>query len=84
MVRMQIQFTDEQAQALKRAAAERKVSVAALAREAVDRLLIETGDTTSDEARAAALAIMGKFESDRSDVARNHDRYLAEIYGQRG
>lgn len=84
MIRMQIQFTDEQAQALKRAAAERKVSVAALAREAVDRLLVENGDTTSDEARAAALAIMGKFESDRSDVARNHDRYLAEIYGQRG
>ena len=79
MIRMQIQFTDEQAQALKRAAAERKVSVAALAREAVDRLLVENGDTTSDEARAAALAIMGKFESDRSDVARNHDRYLAEI-----
>jgi hypothetical protein len=84
MVRMQIQFTEEQARALKRAAAERKVSVAALAREAVDRLLIENGDTTSDEARAAALAIMGKFEGDRSDVARNHDRYLAEIYGQRG
>ena len=84
MIRMQIQFTDEQAQALKRAAAERKVSVAALAREAVERLLVENGDTTSDEARAAALAIMGKFESDRSDVARNHDRYLAEIYGQRG
>ena len=84
MIRMQIQFTDEQAQALKRAAAERNVSVAALAREAVDRLLVENGDTTSDEARAAALAIMGKFESDRSDVARNHDRYLAEIYGQRG
>ena len=84
MVRMQIQFTEEQARALKRAAAERQVSVAALAREAVDRLLVENGDTTSEEARAAALAIMGKFESDRSDVARNHDRYLAEIYGQRG
>jgi hypothetical protein len=81
---MQIQFTDEQARALKRAAAERHVSVAALAREAVDRLLVENGDSTSEEARAAALAIMGKFESDRSDVARNHDRYLAEIYGRRG
>lgn len=84
MVRMQIQFTDEQAQALKRVAAEREVSVAALAREAVDRLLIESGVTSTDEGRAAALAIMGKFQSDRTDVARNHDLYLADAYGQRG
>lgn len=84
MVRMQIQFTEEQAQALKRVAAEREISIAALAREAVDRLLIESGVTSTDEGRAAALAIMGKFRSDRTDVARNHDRYLADAYGQRG
>lgn len=81
---MQIQFTEEQAQALRRAAAEREVSIAALAREAVDRLLIEAGATGTDEGRAAALAIMGKFRSDRPDVARNHDRYLADAYGHRG
>lgn len=81
MVRMQIQFTEAQAQALKRAAADRGISVAALAREAVDRLLIESGDSTSRQARERALAIMGRFRSDRTDVAENHDRYVAEAYG---
>jgi hypothetical protein len=84
MVRMQIQFTEEQAEALKRVAAQREMSIAALTREAVDRLLVENGDATSEAGRAAALAIMGSFESDRSDVARNHDRYLADAFGQRG
>ncbi|KAB2853814.1 MAG: CopG family transcriptional regulator, partial [Bauldia sp.] len=51
---MQIQFTEAQAQALKRAAADRGISVAALAREAVDRLLIESGDSTSRQARERA------------------------------
>ncbi len=84
MVRMQIQFTDAQAQALKRAASERHVSMSALAREAVDRLLVENGDSTSAESRARIMDIMGKFRSDRTDVAANHDRYLAEIYADRG
>lgn len=81
---MQIQFTEEQARELKRVAAEREISVAAIAREAVERLLIENGDSTSAEGRAKALEIMGKFRSGRSDVAENHDHYLDEIYGDRG
>ena len=84
MVRIQIQFTDAQARELKRVAAERHVSVAALAREAVERMFIENGDTTSDEATARALSIMGKFHSVRTDVAKNHDSYLEEIYADRG
>ena len=81
---MQIQFTDEQARTLKRVAAEREISIAAITREAVDRLLIENGDATSSESRARILEMMGKFRSDRTDVAENHDRYLEEAYGDRG
>ena len=84
MVRMQIQFTEEQARALKRVAAERHLSIAALTREAVERLLVENGDSTSAESRAKVMAIMGKFRSGRSDIASNHDDYLADVYAEHG
>lgn len=85
MVRMQIQFTEEQAQALKRVAAEREVSIAAVTREAVERLLVENGDTSSVESRMKVLEIMdGRFRGDGTDVAENHDHYLAEAYADRG
>jgi hypothetical protein len=79
VVRTQIQLTDAQAQALKRVARERDVSMAQLVREAVDRVLDE------DERQVKwrrALAVVGKYRDreGRTDVARNHDRYLAEIY----
>jgi len=81
---MQIQFTEAQARALKRVAAEREVSIAALTREAVERLLVENGDATSTEGRAQIIEMMGRFRSDRTDVAENHDRYLEEIYSDLG
>ena len=31
-----------------------------------------------------ALAALGRFRSGRGDVARDHDRHLAEAYAQRG
>jgi hypothetical protein len=85
MVRMQIQFSEEQARELKRLAAEREVSVAALTREAVDRWFTEEGVIPPDERARRALEALGKFSSDGDgDIARNHDRYLAEIYGTTG
>lgn len=81
---MQIQFSEAQARALKRVAAQRGVSIAALTREAVDRLLIENGDVTSADSRTRILEMMGRFRSDRTDVAAEHDRYLEEIYADRG
>ena len=84
MVRMQIQFTEEQARHLKRLAAARQVSVAAVTREAVERLLVEGGDPGSVDGRAQALGVMGRFNSGRSDISADHDRYLDEIYADRG
>lgn len=85
MVRMQIQFTEEQARELRRGAAQRGVSVAALTREAVDRLLIESGDVPTAKSTARILEMMRSgIPSEGTDVAVNHDRYLEEIYADRG
>ncbi len=73
-MRTQVQLTEEQADRLKRLATERGMSLAALVREAVDRTLTE-GDW--QEKRRRALAVVGKYSSGRSDIAVNHDKYLA-------
>ncbi len=35
----------------------------------------------SDEKKNAALAAIGRFSSGHGDISENHDRYLAEVYG---
>jgi class 3 adenylate cyclase len=77
MVRLQIQLTEEQAARLRRLAAERRVSVAALVREAVDQVV---RGRQADDPWQRALSVVGKHHSGRVDVAREHDRELAEIY----
>lgn len=77
MVRTQIQLSEDQASGLKRLAAERGVSMATLVREAVDRTLSETDWQAR---RRRALAVVGKYRSGRTDIARDHDRYLVEDY----
>lgn len=84
MVRMQIQFSEVQARELKRLAAEREVSVAALTREAVDRFFVEEGGYTPAERAERALQAFGRFRGDGGNVSEEHDRYLAEIYGSTG
>lgn len=79
MIRTQIQLTDEQAAQLRRAAAERGVSLATIIREAVDRLLA-SGEALSDRDRA--LSAVGGFRSGHHDIAEDHDRYLADDFDQ--
>jgi len=77
MVRTQIQLTEEQAEKLKRLAAQRGVSMAAVLREAVDGL--PAGD---DEARwERALSVIGIASGDGANVSEEHDRYLEEAFG---
>ena len=84
MIRTQVQLTEEQLRRLKRLAADRDVSVAELVRNGVDGIL-DAGERASQTDRERrALAALGRFRSGRSDVAREHDRYLAEAYAQRG
>jgi hypothetical protein len=56
--------------------------MAALVREAVDAVH-PADETDSLEARwERALAAMGGFHSGLPDLARNHDKYLAEAWGE--
>ena len=75
MVRIQIQLTGEQAQALKELSLACGESVAGLIRKAVDQLLV-TGKPDLATLYRQAGAIVGKSEADRSDTAVDHDRYL--------
>lgn len=76
MVRMQIQLTDEQAGALRREAARRGVSMAALVREVIDEALAAPVSAR----RARARAAIGRFSSGRSTVSLEHDRELDEAF----
>ena len=77
VIRTQIQLTGEQLEALQRLAAERGVSVAALVREGIEAVL----RTAAGEDRwSRALAVVGRFRSDRGDVSERHDEYLVDAF----
>ena len=81
MVRTQIQLTERQARELKRMAAREGVSMAEVIRRAVDAKIREGVSGVPWEERVRrAMAVMGKFHSGISDLAVNHDKYLAEDY----
>jgi hypothetical protein len=82
MVRTQIQLTEEQARRLKAMAAEQGVSMAELIRHGVDMVFNENGADRRAEIRRRALAVAGRFRSEETDISREHDRYLAEAFGQ--
>lgn len=79
MVRMQIQFTEEQQAELRRQARLRGISISALVREAVDRELALR--ESHDQAWNRALSVIGKYRGGPPyNVAENHDEHLAEAF----
>jgi metal-responsive CopG/Arc/MetJ family transcriptional regulator len=82
MQRTQIQLTDEQSQALKALAAERRISVAELIRQAAEDLLRQSSTLSKAEMKQRALAAAGRFRSGQKDLSTRHDDHLAEIYGE--
>ena len=84
MVRTQIQLTEAQVSALQAMASSRKMSMAKLIRTAVDSLVQREGRTSREAAVARAKSLAGRFHSGTNDLSRNHDRYLAEAYGEHG
>jgi hypothetical protein len=63
-------------EALRRVAARRRVSLAAVIREVVDQVIAQ-------EERAGAERVfrsVGRHGSGRGDVARDHDRHLGEAF----
>jgi hypothetical protein len=81
VVRVQAQLTEEQHQQLRRLSNERGTSVAALLREGADRMLAES-QRPADAAWQRAWRAVGSVHGGAGNVAEEHDRYLAEIYGQ--
>jgi len=80
MQRVQVQLTDDQVRDLRSLAQEKGVSVSELLRRGADEV-IRTNGPTRHELWERAMSVVGKFSSDRPDVARRHDDYLDEIYG---
>lgn len=80
MVRTQIQLNDEQAERIKKIAADRHISMAEVVRQAVDMIIASNMAAGAEERKNKALAAVGKFGSGRHDIAREHDKYLAEAF----
>jgi len=78
MVRMQIQFTEEQTSELRYQARSRGISIAALVREAVDHELSRR--ETHAEAWARALAAVGSAHGGGGNVGERHDEFLVEAF----
>jgi RecA/RadA recombinase len=81
MVRTQIQLTEDQAKALKKLAAARRLSSAELIRRAIDVMIKSSPAADAEVRRKRAIEIAGRFSSGKRDVSRKHDKYLADAFG---
>lgn len=81
MVRRQIQFTPEQDAALQKLAERSGKSVAEIVRESVEHSLATRMQPSRDEMVKRFLKAAGRFRSGKRDISVNHDKYLAEAYG---
>jgi len=75
--RIPIGLTDSQHARLRREAVRRHVSVGALVREAVDTTFPEELEARR-AARRRSLALVGAFDSGRTDISEHHDELLGE------
>jgi len=82
MVRTQIQLTEAQANALKKLALSRHLSIAELIRQAVDNILKSSTAIDMEERKKRAIDAAGRFSSGKRDIAREHDTYLTEAFGK--
>jgi hypothetical protein len=82
MIRTQIQLTEAQSQEIKSIAEREKTSMADVIRRAVDDWLARYSDAARRARKKRALEVVGRYDSGLSDVSVNHDKYLAEAYGE--
>jgi len=80
MVRTQVQLTKEQAETLKKIASQEDISVAEVIRRSIDATIRTSSGCSQAERWRRAVAVSGRFRSDRTDVSTHHDAYLAEAY----
>jgi predicted transcriptional regulator len=79
MVRTQIQLTEEQAEKLREMAMKNHESIASLIRNAIDQFLL-SGKVDRAGLYRQAEPVIGKYKTDKDDIAVEHDRYLDEDY----
>lgn len=79
MIRTQIQMEKDQIEWLRVEARARGVSVSQLIREGV-ALFRAREERFPEEKKKRALAAVGRFSSNLSDVSERHDDYLAEAF----
>jgi len=77
VVRTQIQLSEREAEAVKRLARERSVSMAAVIRVALDQYLERESGVPLDERWRRSLAAIGGFHSGASDLSQRHDEEFA-------
>jgi hypothetical protein len=80
MVRTQIQLSEEQARAIRSAAAAEGVSMAEIIRRAVDAFVTSPSEPDMAQKRKDALAVVGRFRSGAGDISDRHDAYLEEAF----
>jgi glutamate formiminotransferase len=82
MVRTQVQLTEEQLEKLRRISAENGKSVAELVRLGVELYLASSRQPDKKALRERALKAIreSQYSSGLTDLARNHDKYLAEDF----
>ncbi len=77
MIRTQVSLTPEQMGRLRQEARRRHVSLAAVVRDAVDRVVPDEDELQHDRIDAL-LSVAGTAASGTGTVARDHDEVLAE------
>ncbi len=82
MIRMQVQLSEGQIEALRRSAAAEGRSLSDLVREAVDAFTASRHGASRAELKRRSLAAVGRFRSGTDDLSRDHDRHLADAFGQ--
>jgi len=78
MVRTQIQLSESEAEAVKRLARERSVSMAAVIRDAVDRYVERESGASLSERWRRSVASVGGFHSGVADLSQRHDEEFAD------
>ena len=78
MQRLQVQLTDDQAEQLRRTAEAEGTSQAEIVRRALEGYLGRPVQARADVVTARALELIGAFSSGLTEVAEEHDRYLAD------
>jgi hypothetical protein len=77
VIRTQISLTEEQMRRLRAEARRRRVPIAEVVREAVDRMVpLDPGDRAARFRRA--LAAVGRFDSGTGDLSARHDEIAGE------